>query len=238
MGMLGGTHTNGTFNKYIAVQLDHVKRILGYLQAAEVDIEYWIDVLNKGLVTIATDGSVANWKGYYATVMHTDQKQLGFQGPCYGVKSLMTSYCTELAGILTALYLLRALSSYFQMQINIKQTTLCNNTAAVSRTNTSFGPGNKHYTTTYYDIAKKIDEVKRASLDMQASWVKAHQEKKTAVDCLPLDAQLNICADVDVTSFRLHTPPHLKPSLTPISHQSAKVTIEINNTVVTVNLQQ
>eukprot|EP00957_Ditylum_brightwellii_P031090 2355125-Ditylum_brightwellii.AAC.1 len=67
MGMVEETHANGTFEEYIAVQPDHVKQILGTLQAAEVDIEYWIDALNKGLVTIAMDGSVANWKGYYAT---------------------------------------------------------------------------------------------------------------------------------------------------------------------------
>eukprot|EP00957_Ditylum_brightwellii_P118046 9002786-Ditylum_brightwellii.AAC.1 len=78
MGMLEGTHTNGTFEEYIAVQLDHVKWILGTLQVAEVDAEYWIDALNKGLVTITMDGYVANRKGYYATVMHTDQKQLRF----------------------------------------------------------------------------------------------------------------------------------------------------------------
>eukprot|EP00957_Ditylum_brightwellii_P114151 8702347-Ditylum_brightwellii.AAC.1 len=103
MGMAEGTHTIGTFEEYIAVQPDHVKRVLGTLQAAEVDTEYWIDALNKGLATIAMDGSVANWKGYYAIVMHTDQKQLRVQGPCDGAKSLMTSYCTELAGILAAL---------------------------------------------------------------------------------------------------------------------------------------
>eukprot|EP00957_Ditylum_brightwellii_P190055 14468528-Ditylum_brightwellii.AAC.1 len=120
--------------------------------------------------------------------MHTDQKQLRFQGSCNGTKSLMISYCTELAGILAAFYLLRTLSSYSQMQIKTKQTILCDNAAAVSRTNTHFGPGIKQYTTTDYDIRKELDEVKRSGLDMQASWVKAHQDKKTAVDCLPLDA--------------------------------------------------
>eukprot|EP00957_Ditylum_brightwellii_P122055 9308489-Ditylum_brightwellii.AAC.1 len=73
---------------------------------------------------------------------------------------------------------------------------------------------------------------------MQANWVKAHQDKKTAVDYLLLDAQLNVCTDADVTSFCLHTPPHLQPSLPPISHQSTKAIIEINNTVITANLQQ
>eukprot|EP00957_Ditylum_brightwellii_P091651 6978774-Ditylum_brightwellii.AAC.1 len=103
----------------------------------------------------------------------------------------MTSHCTELAGFLAALYLLRALSSYSQMQINTKQTILCNNAGAVSRANTTFGPGIKHYITADYNIAKEIDTVKKSDLNMQASWVKAHQDNKTAIDQLLLDAQLN-----------------------------------------------
>eukprot|EP00957_Ditylum_brightwellii_P090064 6858918-Ditylum_brightwellii.AAC.1 len=90
--------------------------------------------------------------------MHTDQKQLRFQGPCDDAKSLMTSSCTELAGILAALYLLRALSSYSQTQINTKQTILCNNAAVVSRANMPIGPGIKHYIATDYDIVKEIEE--------------------------------------------------------------------------------
>eukprot|EP00957_Ditylum_brightwellii_P040908 3097311-Ditylum_brightwellii.AAC.1 len=100
----------------------------------------------------------------------------------------MASYCTELAEILAALYLLGALSSYSKTQINTKQTILCNNAAAFSRSNTPFDPGIKHHTTTDYDIAKEIDEVKRSGLEMQASWVKAHQDKKKAVDRLLLNA--------------------------------------------------
>eukprot|EP00957_Ditylum_brightwellii_P090096 6861360-Ditylum_brightwellii.AAC.1 len=150
----------------------------------------------------------------------------------------MTSYCTKLAGILAVLYLLRALSSYSQMQINTKQTILCNNAAAVSRANMPIGSGIKHYIPADYDIVKEIEEVKRLDLDMQASWVKAHQDKKTAVDLLPLDAQLNVCADADVTSFQVHTPLHLRPSLMPIILRSTKATIEINNMVITANLQQ
>eukprot|EP00957_Ditylum_brightwellii_P132313 10088877-Ditylum_brightwellii.AAC.1 len=43
------------------------------------------------------------------------------------------------------------------MQINTKQTIFCDNAAAISRANTTFGPGIKHYTTTDYDVAKEID---------------------------------------------------------------------------------
>eukprot|EP00957_Ditylum_brightwellii_P007181 545327-Ditylum_brightwellii.AAC.1 len=150
----------------------------------------------------------------------------------------MTSYCTEHAGILAALYLLRGLSSYSQMQINTKQTILCDDTAAVSRANTTFGPGIKHYTTADYDIAKEIDTVMKSGMDMQVSWVKAHQDNNTAIDQLTLEAQLNERTDANVTSFFLHTPLHLQTSLTTISLQSTKVIIEINNMVITANLQQ
>eukprot|EP00957_Ditylum_brightwellii_P031627 2398967-Ditylum_brightwellii.AAC.1 len=43
------THTQGTFEDYVATQPHHVQRILGMLQTAEVDTEHWIDALNKGL---------------------------------------------------------------------------------------------------------------------------------------------------------------------------------------------
>eukprot|EP00957_Ditylum_brightwellii_P053297 4040791-Ditylum_brightwellii.AAC.1 len=238
MGMVAETHKHGTFEDYANVQPDHVQHILGTLYTADVDTEYWIDALNKGLITIVTNGSVANHMGYYATAMHTDLKQLRFQCPCDGAKSLMTSYCTELAGILAALYLLRALSPYSQTQINTKQTVLCINAAVVSRANRTFGPGIKHYTTTDYDIAKEIGKVKKSGLDMQISWVNAHQDNTTAIDQPTLEAQLNVHADTNVTSFCLHIPLQLQPSLTAISHQSTKAIIKINNTVITANLQQ
>eukprot|EP00957_Ditylum_brightwellii_P040773 3086525-Ditylum_brightwellii.AAC.1 len=73
---------------------------MGNLDIAQVDVDYWIDALNRGIGTIATNGSVSNQKGYFATVLHTDQRQLQFQGPCDGDSSLMMSYQTELTGIL------------------------------------------------------------------------------------------------------------------------------------------
>eukprot|EP00957_Ditylum_brightwellii_P194408 14805739-Ditylum_brightwellii.AAC.1 len=45
----------------------HVKRLLGNLQTEDVDVGYWIEAINLGLVTIAIDGSVTDQKGYFAT---------------------------------------------------------------------------------------------------------------------------------------------------------------------------
>eukprot|EP00957_Ditylum_brightwellii_P155253 11819224-Ditylum_brightwellii.AAC.1 len=77
----------------------HVKQLLGNLQTEDIDVGYWIEAINSGLVTIAIDGSVADQKGYFVTVLHTEEKSIQFQGPCDGAKSLMTSYRAELTGI-------------------------------------------------------------------------------------------------------------------------------------------
>eukprot|EP00957_Ditylum_brightwellii_P174593 13293813-Ditylum_brightwellii.AAC.1 len=87
--------------------------MLGNLKAAEVDVDYWIDTLNRGNVTIATDGLVAAQRG-----------------PCDGEQSMMSSYRTELAGVLSALYLLHALSDYLGINITTRQSLHCDNAAA------------------------------------------------------------------------------------------------------------
>eukprot|EP00957_Ditylum_brightwellii_P005541 424915-Ditylum_brightwellii.AAC.1 len=63
----------GSFDNFLSHQPSHVQQLLGNLDTAQVSVDYWIDALNRGIVTIATDGSVLNKKGYFATVLHTDQ---------------------------------------------------------------------------------------------------------------------------------------------------------------------
>eukprot|EP00957_Ditylum_brightwellii_P116837 8911916-Ditylum_brightwellii.AAC.1 len=41
---------------------------------------------------IATDGSVADKKGYFAAVLFTTERTIQYQGLCDGAKALMTSY--------------------------------------------------------------------------------------------------------------------------------------------------
>eukprot|EP00957_Ditylum_brightwellii_P027544 2082226-Ditylum_brightwellii.AAC.1 len=58
------------------------------------------------------------------------------------------------------------------------------------------------------------------------------------VELLPLEAQLKVKADADVTEFCMNTPPCLMPTASPLRFQSTKASITINNTVITSNLQQ
>eukprot|EP00957_Ditylum_brightwellii_P096548 7352831-Ditylum_brightwellii.AAC.2 len=66
----------------------------------------------QGDVYIATDGSVAQKRGYYDVAFYRDDKVLKFQGPYHGSPLVMTSFCTELSGILATLYFINALQDY------------------------------------------------------------------------------------------------------------------------------
>eukprot|EP00957_Ditylum_brightwellii_P173406 13203344-Ditylum_brightwellii.AAC.1 len=68
--------------------------------------------LQAGNVSIASDGSVATKRGYYAVVFHTETETLCFQGPCDGAPALTSSFRAELAGILASLYFLNAITDF------------------------------------------------------------------------------------------------------------------------------
>eukprot|EP00957_Ditylum_brightwellii_P106341 8112596-Ditylum_brightwellii.AAC.1 len=67
------TNLYGFFDNFLSHQPNHVQWLLGNLDTAQVNADYWINALNRGIVTIATNGSVSNKKGYFATVLHIDQ---------------------------------------------------------------------------------------------------------------------------------------------------------------------
>eukprot|EP00957_Ditylum_brightwellii_P090784 6913323-Ditylum_brightwellii.AAC.1 len=101
-----------SFFGYIAHQAQLIKWLLGTLTAQNVDPNHWLTAINSGKVTTATDGSVAEQKGYFAMILHTENEQIWFQGPCNCNKALIYSYRAELTGILSALYLLQAFVKY------------------------------------------------------------------------------------------------------------------------------
>ena len=161
---------------YIDQQPSHIKRLLGNLHADNVDPEYWIQAISNGIVTIATDGSVAQKKGYFAVVFHTDNKSICYQGPCDGNDSLMTLYRTELTGILSALYLLRALSTFSHRDLTTTPTLFCDNSVAVTQTNLDISPGIRSHLAADYNIYSEITKLQLEEPKVMAAWVKAHQD--------------------------------------------------------------
>eukprot|EP00957_Ditylum_brightwellii_P064004 4855043-Ditylum_brightwellii.AAC.1 len=55
---------------------------------------------------------------------------------------------------------------------------------------------------------------------------------------LPLDAQLNVQADSNVTTFRKNPPIHMTPSSKPALLQSCPASLVINRVHATANIQQ
>eukprot|EP00957_Ditylum_brightwellii_P093399 7111890-Ditylum_brightwellii.AAC.1 len=74
--------------------------------------------------------------------------------------------------------------------------------------------------------------------NVAAAWVKSHQDCKKRIADLTLDAQLNIQADADVTTFRKNIPTHLTPSSKPALLQSCPTSLVIAGTHVAANIQQ
>eukprot|EP00957_Ditylum_brightwellii_P203698 15335827-Ditylum_brightwellii.AAC.1 len=222
------TNTYTTFHAYLTTQPHHVKHLLGTLLDNNIDTDYWIKALNDNKVTIATDGSVADKKGYFAVVLHMDKALLRFQSPCDCHSSLVSLYCTEMAGILSALYLLCALATFTNTPITTSQVLVCDNMAAVQQSNASALPGLKAHMATDFDVINEIMASKDDAFELKVSWVKAHLDEKTPINELMLEEQLNVKADADVNSFRANTPSHLEPSPTPTVFPSTSAWITID----------
>eukprot|EP00957_Ditylum_brightwellii_P015856 1194216-Ditylum_brightwellii.AAC.1 len=110
--------------------------------------------------------------------------------------------------------------------------------AAVTHTNYTIAPGIKAHIAAKYNISQEICSAKEEGIDLQTHWVKAHQDDKTPAALLPLDAQLIIQADADVTTFRHSPPPDLAPSSNPVLFLSVRAYIQIKGVYVTSQLQQ
>eukprot|EP00957_Ditylum_brightwellii_P120344 9182987-Ditylum_brightwellii.AAC.1 len=73
----------------------------------------------------------------------------------------------------------------------------CDNNSAVTVTNNDIPPGIKAHLSSDYDVICELHNVKKSIPAFSASWVKAHQDDKTDIEDLTLDAHLNVLADAD-----------------------------------------
>eukprot|EP00957_Ditylum_brightwellii_P186441 14194927-Ditylum_brightwellii.AAC.1 len=129
---------------------------MGNLQQQEIDLDYWQVTLCCIDVHIATDGSMAHKRGYYAVIFHTNDKILKFQGPCDTSPLLMTSFCTELSGILATLYFIKALQDYTKENFLAQLSLYCDNMAAVIITKKSIPPRITSHLCPDYDVIAEL----------------------------------------------------------------------------------
>eukprot|EP00957_Ditylum_brightwellii_P022814 1721008-Ditylum_brightwellii.AAC.1 len=213
--ILQATQALSSFSEYLDKQQQHTKQLLGTLLVQDIDPKYWTQALNDGKVTVATDESVAEKKGYFAIIFHTADEEICFEGTCDRVPQLISSYQTELTGILSVLYLICTLSSFTHNQITREQELLCDNLSAVHRMSIDTPPGIRLHLATDFDMINEIMKEKENRPEVKVSWVKAHQDGKEDLELLPLAAKLNVKANVDVNLFSANTPPYLTPAQAP-----------------------
>eukprot|EP00957_Ditylum_brightwellii_P141149 10753600-Ditylum_brightwellii.AAC.1 len=68
----------------------------------------------------------------------------------------MTSYRTELSGILSALYLIRSFIEFSDTALTSAPPLYCDNSASVLWTNTPISPGIREHLAADYDLYKEI----------------------------------------------------------------------------------
>eukprot|EP00957_Ditylum_brightwellii_P010104 763619-Ditylum_brightwellii.AAC.1 len=139
------------FTDYIQILPEHVKQFLGNLHYQQIDVDYWISALQQGQVHIATDSSIADRKGYFVVVFHTDTQMLQFQGPCNGLPLLMKSYRFELSSILATLYFINALQDFTKDSVLAQLPLYCDNFVAVLSLKATTAPGVKSHLCPDYD---------------------------------------------------------------------------------------
>eukprot|EP00957_Ditylum_brightwellii_P062881 4770774-Ditylum_brightwellii.AAC.1 len=88
----------------------------------------------------------------------------------------MTLYQTELTGILSALYLLRALSTFSWTDLTTAPTLFCDNSAVVTQTNLDISPGIRSHLAADYGIYSEITKLQTEGPKVTVAWVKAHQD--------------------------------------------------------------
>eukprot|EP00957_Ditylum_brightwellii_P031119 2357791-Ditylum_brightwellii.AAC.1 len=76
----------------LELQQEYIQRLLGTLQADQVDVEYWLRELNAGNVTITADGTVTGRKDYFAALLYNADAVVQANKPIApGIQSYMAA---------------------------------------------------------------------------------------------------------------------------------------------------
>ena len=168
-------------------------------------------------VVIATNGSVKDGKGSAAYTMHTSATQGTMRAvlPVDGPPNHLTSYRTELFGILGALLLLKnLLSQHGDTWEKLSALLWCDNEAALRKFNALAGTA--HYSIsaangTDSDVLHDLRCIKASlPIEVTARWVKSHQ-----AECTTREARLNRIADrLAATQHQVQGPWRSQPTST------------------------
>jgi hypothetical protein len=171
------TYTSGIGLSFLALPR-HIQRLTGDIPALPTpppfDFDEPVDLI------IATDGSVLFGVGYHGWVLATKEETilLRGEGPDDGIQSLMTSYRSELGGLVAGLAVLGTL--FCSGAMNIRSIRfICDNESVVTAAIIPKSESIFHNTICDWDLIETIQDLIlrwRKGIALSFHWFKGHAD--------------------------------------------------------------
>jgi hypothetical protein len=194
-------YTSGIGISFLALPR-HIQLLTGDIPAlptpAPFDLDQPVDLI------IATDGSVLFGVGYHGWVLAPKEETILLRGggPDHGIQSLMTSYRSELGGLVAGLAVLCTL--FRSGTLNIRSIRfICDNESAVTAARQPTSESIFHNTKYDWDLIVTIqDLIVRwcKGISFSFHWVKGHAYR--IYRPLRRDERLDIEADIQADAIR------------------------------------
>jgi hypothetical protein len=158
---MGPTHihyyTSGIGLSFLALPR-HIQRLTGDIPALPTTIPFAFE--EPADLIIATDGSVLFGLGYHGWVLATKEETLLLRGvgPDDGIQSLMTSYRSELGGLVAGLAVLGTLFSSGTLNIRLVRF-ICDIESAVTTARRPTSESISHNTRCDWDLISTIQDL-------------------------------------------------------------------------------
>jgi hypothetical protein len=197
-------YTSGIGISFLALPR-HIQRLTGEIPALPTPIPFDFD--EPADLIIATDGSVLFGVGYHGWVLATKEEKILLRGggPDNGIQSLMTSYRSELGGLVAGLTVLGTL--FLSATLNIRSIRfICDDESAVTAARRPKSESIFHNTRCDWDLIATIqDLIVRwcKGIALSFHWVKGHADR--IYRPLKGDERLNIEADIQADVIRAHS---------------------------------
>ena len=199
----------GSFTEYINTLEPWEYQLLQNARMCET-AERTMELLNDGAeLFISSDGSVIENKygsfGFTITHVTSTIRLATGNGPVHAAKP--SSFRAEAYGVLAATRFIKRLTEYTGSTLTQEITHFIDNQGVVQRLKDELSRPENPNATLQPDwdiINEAILTIKELSESKyQFKWVKAHQDRTSPYDALPLEAQMNCDADTLATSYHI-----------------------------------
>jgi len=197
----------------------------------------------QGNVIMCSDGSVAAEIGTYGFIVATKQGQRLAKGAGIAPGAHANSFRSEAYGVLATITWLH--NEIINLAININEPLQIehhlDNKSVVRRIKQAcarrqWAP-NQRLLPEQDVVEEIVHKWHQLSVNIQFEWIRGHQDRNTAIDRLPLPAQLNCEADLEASQYQIpidsepHEIPFLPQSPCQLIIQNKSVTSKIKNRV-------